>query len=361
MTRIEVIVNIRKSLSLYLIFALILTMVACGNKKSADKVEETTTPEVTTDISTEGLQVTYPVTVTDQLGRQVTIEKEPSKIASGYYISSSILLALGEKDNFVAIEAKAKSRKLYSLVDSKLIDLPNVGTAKEFNLEACAAAAPEVVFVPARLKDTIPAIEALGMKVIAINPESQDLLYEAIDLMATVTNSMEKAEQIKAFTEAALTELTAALKDIAPLNIYLGGNSSILSTAGINMYQHFFIANTGNKNVAEALTDKYWSEVSYEKILAWNPDAIVIASDADYTINDVKAITELAQCNAIKNNMVIALPSYVESWDSPLPASFLGSLYIASELFPDKYSKETYEKKVVEFYNTFYSITPELK
>lgn len=73
----------------------------------------------------------YPVTVTDQLGREVVIQQEPQKIVSGYYISSSLLIALGQAERMVGIEAKADSRPIYSLAAPKLLELPNVGTAKE--------------------------------------------------------------------------------------------------------------------------------------------------------------------------------------------------------------------------------------
>ena len=59
--------------------------------------------------------VTYPLTVTDQLGREVTIETEPKTLASGYYISTSLLIALGVQDELVGVEAKADKRTIYSL------------------------------------------------------------------------------------------------------------------------------------------------------------------------------------------------------------------------------------------------------
>lgn len=53
------------------------------------------------------------------------------------------------------------------------------------------------------------------------------------------------------------------------------------------MYQNTLLTNAGGKNVASELTDTYWANVSYEQILAWNPDYIVIAADATYTVEDI--------------------------------------------------------------------------
>mgnify|MGYP000340960508 CR=1 FL=1 len=67
-------------------------------------------------------ETSYPVTVTDQADRTVTIEKEPTKIVSGYYIPSSLLIALGLSDKVVGIEAKADKRPIYKLAAPELLD-----------------------------------------------------------------------------------------------------------------------------------------------------------------------------------------------------------------------------------------------
>ena len=45
----------------------------------------------------------YPLTVTDQTGREVTIEAQPERIVSGYYISTSACIALGLSEKMVAV------------------------------------------------------------------------------------------------------------------------------------------------------------------------------------------------------------------------------------------------------------------
>ena len=48
----------------------------------------------------------------------------------------------------------------------------------------------------------------------------------------------------------------------------------------------------------------------------------------------------------------------IEAWDSPVPGSFLGSIYIASVLHPEKVTKDFYETCVTKFYESFYGFTP---
>ena len=93
----------------------------------------------------------FPVTVTDAAGREVTLDAEPETLVSGYYITTSMLIALGLEDRLVGIEAKADSRPIYALAAPELLQLPSVGTAKEFDLEGCAALDPDLVILPLKL------------------------------------------------------------------------------------------------------------------------------------------------------------------------------------------------------------------
>ena len=169
--------TLKKHLSIILICAMLAVLTACGTDSAtttqsttesttaASVSESASSEEASEEISSEELsseessteadaeQTVYPITVTDQAGREVTIEKEPSSIVSGYYISSSLLIALGLKDKVVGIEAKADKRPIYKLAAPELTELPNVGTAKEFNLETCAALSPDLVILPMKLKD----------------------------------------------------------------------------------------------------------------------------------------------------------------------------------------------------------------
>lgn len=303
-------------------------------------------------------ETVYPVTLTDQLGRTVTIEKEPESIVSGYYISTGILLALDCEDKLTGIEAKADSRPIYHLSAPSVLKLPNVGTAKQFDLEGCAAINPDLIILPAKLKDTIPALEELGFTVLAVKPEDQTLLNDAVSLIGTAVNRTERANTLLAYTASNLTLLSEALADTETPTVYLAGNSSLLSTAGEAMYQNALIENAGGTNVASELADAYWSEISYEQLLAWDPAYIILAADASYSVESVLNDPNLAECNAIKTGQVYQFPNTIEAWDSPVPGSILGSLWLSSVLHPEQYPASQYEAAVSEFYETFYGFTP---
>ena len=367
--------SFKKQLSIILICTMLAVLTACGTDSAtttqsttesttaASVSESASSEEVSEELSSEessteadAEQTVYPVTVTDQAGREVTIEKEPSSIVSGYYISSSLLIALGLKDKVVGIEAKADKRPIYKLAAPELTELPNVGTAKEFNLETCAALSPDLVILPMKLKDAAQSLTDLGITVLLVNPESQDLMTEMINTIATATNTNSEAAKLLAYIDSQKNMLTSALSGVEPESVYLAGNSSFLSTAGPSMYQSSIIELAGGKNAADSITDSYWAEISYAQLLAWDPSYIIIASDAEYTVDDVMNDPNLAECTAVKNSHVYAIPGDVEALDSPVPAGILASVWLAGILHPDQVSADTYTTEMTNYYETFYGI-----
>ena len=298
-----------------------------------------------------------PVVLTDMAGREVSIEAVPERIVSGYYISTSTLIALGLSDKLVGIEAKADKRPIYKLSAPQLIELPNVGTAKEFNLEGCLALEPDLVILPLKLKSAAQTLEELGIDVLLVNPESQEQLMEMIALLGDATGTAHRAGELADYIQTQQAALAELLADADAPTVYLGGNSALLSTAGQAMYQSDMIRLAGGVNAASEITDTYWVEISYEQLLTWNPDYIILASDASYTVEDVLADPNLADCAAVKSGKVYQLPGKAEAWDSPVPSGILGAVWLASVLHPEAVTEAACTAIIDEYYETFYGFT----
>ena len=133
----------------------------------------------------------------------------------------------------------------------------------------------------------------------------------------------------------------------------------MLSTAGSEMYQSALIELAGGSNVADEITDTYWVDIDYEQLLAWDPEYIILASDADYTCEDVKNDPNLASCQAVVNGNVYQMPGDEEAWDSPVPSGILGAVWMASVLHPEQISQDTFDQMEEEYYETFYDFSVE--
>ena len=337
----------KKTISLLLALAMLVSLAACGRSDTAAQTTATTEPE-------SGY---YPVTITDQAGRQVTIEKEPQRLISSYYITTSLIMALGLDGRLVGVEDNAGLRPIYGLSNPKILELPSIGTVKELDLEGCAALSPDLAILPMKVKDSVDDLEALGIPVLLVKPESQELLAQMIRLVGEATNTREQAEKLLGFIETQTQFLETTLADVQRPDVYLAGNSSFLTTAGDAMYQSDMIRLAGGNNVAGAIPDTYWAQIDYEQLLLWDPAYIILPSSAKYSVADVMADPNLAQCRAVVSGQVYQIPGDAESWDSPVPGSILGALWLAGILHPDRLDETACADIMDEYYETFYHVT----
>ena len=340
----------KKLISILLVITMMLTFSACGQQNAPQG-----SVPAASDATAAGSY--YPITVTDQAGRLVTIEKEPQRLISSYYITTSLLMALELDVRLVGVEDNAGLRPIYGLSNPGILELPSIGTAKELDLEACAALTPDLAILPMKVKDSAEDLEALGIAVLLVNPESQELLNEMIRIVAAATNTEVKAEELIDFIEIQEEYLAEILAGVDAPGVYLAGNSSFLSTAGNSMYQADMIRLAGGRNVAGEIEDTYWAQIDYEQLITWDPEYIILPSSAKYTVADVMEDPNLSGCRAVVNGNVYQIPGDAESWDSPVPGSILGALWLANVLHPDRMTDTDCADIMDEYYETFYHFT----
>lgn len=304
----------------------------------------------------DGASKDEPIIIVDHLGREVEFSKPAEKIVSGYYVTTAMLLSLGLKENIVGLEAKANTRPIYNIAAPELLDLPSVGTMKEFDIEGAVALEPDLVVISVRLKEAVESMEKLGVKVIAVNPENMDLLNEALTMVAKATGREENAKKLIDYNNEKTTMIKNLIKDKDKRDVYLGGNSSFLSTSSNKMYQHTLIETAGGNNVAGAIEDTYWAEISYEQLIAYNPDVIFVIPGASYSKNDIINDDRLKGIKAVENNDIYFMPSNFENWDSPIPSGVLGTLWLTAVLHDDVYSFDNFKEDVFNYYKEFYGI-----
>ena len=304
-------------------------------------------------------EVSYPtsVFVIDQAGRQVVIEGPVERIISGFYISSSAVIALGLEDRMVGIEARADVRPIYALAAPQLIDLPSVGTAREFNLEGAIALEPDLAILPIRQLDNAEIMAELGIPVILVEPETPEKLMEMIALIAGAAGVPERAQELIDFYTQSLAEVSRMTAGITERPVvYMAGVGSYLRTAPRDMYQSSMIELAGGISAGADIEGRGWMDISYEQLLVMNPDVIIIPSDAGYDREDIMNNPQLAQLAAVQSGRVYQMPGAFEAWDSPVPSFTLGIRWLLSVLHEDVYSLDEMREYAADFYARFFGI-----
>ena len=341
-------------------FALALTMAlslaGCGQAASGSSQAASSAPVSSAAASSEAAssQAQGPIQLTDQAGRQVELEEPAQSLVSCYYITTYATLALGVSDRVVGLEKKAETRPVYQMADPALLKKPQLGTLKEFDVEAAAALEPDLVLMPVKLMDYVDALTELGIPVLVVDPEDQDRLEEMLTLIGQACGVEDRAQSLIDYyheQENRMAQLTEGQE--SPL-VYMGGNSSYLETATNAMYQGSLIQLAGGQNAAGELEGDYWTEISYESLLAMAPEVIILPSAASYTVEDVLNDAQLAGVPAVEEGRVYQMPGQVEEWDSPVPSGILGALWLTSALHPESYSQEEFVVDAQDFYREFY-------
>lgn len=296
------------------------------------------------------------ITVTDQIGRTVTLPEPADNIVSSYYISTALLIELDCEDNIAGIEKKADTRELYKLAAPQLLDLPAIGSGKGINVEECAKLEPDLVIIPKKLQDNVKAFEDLGIPVIVVDPETQENYEECISILAQATGKQDRGEKLLDYYHKKTDEIKKITEDLDKPSVYLSAGSQYLSTCTSKMYQNELISMAGGKNVSQELTDGYWQNISPEQLASWNPEYWYVVNYAEYSIDDIRKDAAVKDVAAVKNNKITTFPSEIESWDYPAPSSILGVMWLTNQLHPEEYDKKTYIKEAKNFYKEFFDI-----
>lgn len=340
------------------------SLVGCGNTTSKQEIQPSPSVESVGEENQANqsdqneVAESQTITVVDQAGRTVELPREINRIVSAYYMSSSLLIALGAEDKVVGLEMKAETREVYKKAAPQFLELPGVGTSKNINVEETLALEPELVILPYRLQEFVEQFEALNIPVIVVEPESMDQFLEFITLVGKAVGAEERAEALVNYYDEKMAEISSLTEGLQERpSVYMSGGSSAFTTCTANMYQSDLIKLAGGQNVGDELTDGYWANVSAEQILAWNPEFIFNVNYASYDKSELTGDAQLASVSAIQKDQVYTFPSVLEAWDYPTPSSILGILWLTQKLHPELYSVETYIKDAQDFYQTFYDIT----
>ena len=352
----------KRLFSLAVLAALLLQLLsgcAAGVQESAPPSAEPTQPPATQPVETKPAETEPaqgPVTVTDQAGREVTLEKPAEKIVSCYYLVTASLLTLGQKDKIVGIELKANSRELYKLAAPEFLELPGVGSGKETNLEAIAALEPDLVLLPKKQLEAAETLAGLGIPTAVVEPETYEAFNGLIEMLGELCGCGDKAAELTAYYDGVVQHVTALTAEAEKPSVYLCGEASWLRACAGGMYQRELIEMAGGACVSAELPGAKWADISAEQLAAWNPEVIFSVSYAEYTLDDIRNDAALSGLKAVAEDKLYTVPSEIEAWDYPQPSSILGLLWMAHILHPELVSEEEYVKEAQQFYQTYFGL-----
>lgn len=318
-------------------------------------------------------------TITDQLGRTVTIPDSVSRVVVLQHQTLDIMIQLGTQDKVVGVLEKwDKYLPGAAKTMPDIGSMPTPGGLDTVNMEALLALNPDLVFVTHYApKDMIQQISDAGIPVVAVslfdaageeaaklNPDLADAqtaydkgLRDGVLLIGEICNKPERAARLMQVVDANQAVLKSHLGDIPDakrVKCYMARNN--LHTYGAGKYTSVIMERAGGVNVvAKEITG--FKEVTMEDVLRWNPEVVFIQWRHRSAAEELRNNPAWQQVSAIKNGRLYICPEYVKPWGHALPESMaLGELWMAKTLYPEKFKDVDLNAMVQSYYNEFYGI-----
>lgn len=273
---------------------------------------------------------TYPLTIKDDSGADVTIPAKPQRIVSFVPSSTETLFALGLEGRVVAVTKwddypQGVQQKVEYVFEDSL--KPNTEQLLKLNAD--------LVILGSHDNEMVDALRKLNIPVVKYNPQNLEATYKTIESLGVITNTSEQAQNIVGdmkTKEAAITQKVAGIKEADRVKVWTEVSED-LYTPGQGTFMDELITKAGGVNVAHEL--KGWGQFSSEQVIAKNPQ--VIFTTYGYFIqgapDKVMARPGWNGIDAVKNKRVIDLDSNLVN--RPGPRIVDGMELMAKSMYPD--------------------------
>lgn len=303
-----------RNLALLLVFVLSFGIfLGCQNQEKPKEEEKVTSEEV---VETEEVSETGEVTVTDMMGRELTIPSTPTKVVALRPSDSEILDAIGGIDSLIG-------RGTYVDYPESVLDLPVVATGRDMNAEEIIALEPDLILMSemAQTEEQIEALQNAGINVVVTSAATIEEVYKSIELVGKVMNLEENAEEVVSKMKSDFEELGKTAEENAGKKIYFeispleyglwsGGKGTFMDEIGNIL---------GLENIFSDVEG--WSEVSEEEVISRNPDYIVTiamgSTEGETPVDEILGRTGWEGITAVENKKVLNLTDDSLSRPSP--------------------------------------------
>ena len=216
--------------------------------------------------------VAFPVTVTDDDGRELTIDAEPQRIVSLAPSNTEIVCALDACGRLVGVTD-------FDDHPPEVADVDDVVIAATVDVELVVGAEPDLVLAagneltPAAV---IEQLEALGLPVLVLYPETLDEVYADIELIGTAIGQTPEAGELVSGMHARVEAVVEAVDGAdRPLTLYeVFHSEGTTYTAG----EGSFLASLLDLAGAMPLTGDAQGVLAAEDLVAADPELILLGT-----------------------------------------------------------------------------------
>lgn len=335
----------KKCISLLLVFTLLFT--SCAEREdstasAADTAASSSDTELSEDRTTDSSKdMPYPVTL-NNYDREIIITAKPEKVLALGPNCAELLVALGLGDKIIGTSLRNHSRgplPEYANAYEKLSELNHSSATREAVISSGADFIYGIDWEFGEEGLDIAELETYGIVTYMNAASTVEEQYQEIRDLGKIFEIENVAEAFVADQETRISAVQDKIADSeAPsVLVYDSGNDGVFTCSGVN-FESLVISLAGGENIFADLTEKAWITVSYEEVLARDPDVIVIhdydSPSATEKIAEIKANDMLSQLDSVKNEQFVII-----ELESVLPGNRLAYSIerLAAGFYPDKF------------------------
>lgn len=225
------------------------------------------------------------VTITDELGREVTLPVPIKAVYPDLWYQTEIVRAIGAGDTIVAVDQTADPRKNAANKDyfAEFADVPDAGKFDGPNWETIATSGAEVFFARRNSpwQDAEQKLKPFGIQVVVVSTWDPKVLRAQLPNIGTIFGKEKGAADLAQLYDDIDKVLKDKLQGVKPKTVYFennadfvtslpgsGWNDTIVLGGGQNIFGDIKIANTGSASVHTYTVDPV-------EIIGRNPDVII--------------------------------------------------------------------------------------
>ena len=358
-----------RSLILKLVMTLVVVTLFVEACTSAVSMLPTSMP-----VNTEAMSVskTTKITITDTLGRTVSLPQLPKRIAiagrATALLADAAFLFPQATERVVAVSTTNQgSGDFLEAVD------PNFSQKIAYDTNAGAeqvvAANPDLVIMKSYMAETLGApLEQLGISVIYLDLETPEQYQRDLLTLGKIFQNEPRAQDLTQYFQAQVDQVSETLADLSAEDrprVLLLYHSNRDGQVAFNIpptqwIQTILVEIAGGSPVWKDIElGSGWTKVSLEQIAAWNADQIYLIS---YTGNPEEIVDQLVTnsewqaLKAVQDKSLYAFPKDYYSWDQPDPRWILGLRWLAWRIHPQESGKPDMVLAARAFFSQWYGL-----
>ena len=273
-------------------------------------------------------------TVTDQMGRKVTLLNNPRRLVALAPSITEVIFALEQED-------RLKGVTRFSDFPPQAANLPKVGSYVHLDLEKIVALKPDlcIAIKDGNPKEVVDRLESLNIPVYAVDPRNLEAVMETMLEIGGLLNADKKAKFLvqRMHSRVQRVQSMVAKADHRPRVFFQIGISPIVSV-GTHTFIHELILLAGGQNILKSQTP--YPRLSKEQVIALSPEIIIITSMARGEIFErvKKQWQSWPNLPAVRNRRIFLVDS--DLFDRPTPR-IVDGLELLGRLLHPKLFKET--------------------